>query len=102
MSKLYAGLLVIASMLALGVRLGEQAAWFMVRASAQAPAATTAVPAVVQQPGTDLGMKPIAAPPLPINASKQDRLAALLQKYQADQITPDEYHSQRAAILAEP
>jgi hypothetical protein len=46
--------------------------------------------------------KPIAAPPLPISASKQDRLAALLQKYQADQITPDEYHSQRAAILAEP
>jgi len=67
----------------------------------QAQAAAAANTAV-QQPGTEIGMKPVAAPPLPISASKQDRLAALLQKYQADQITPDEYHSQRAAILAEP
>jgi len=52
--------------------------------------------------GKDLGMKPIAAPPLPISASKQERLEALLVKYKADQITPEEYHQQRAAILAEP
>jgi hypothetical protein len=64
--------------------------------------AAVAANTAAQQPGTEIGMKPIAAPPLPISASKQDRLAALLQKYQADQITPDEYHSQRAAILAEP
>jgi hypothetical protein len=52
--------------------------------------------------GQDLGMKPIAAPALPISASKDARLQALLQKYEADQITPEEYHQQRAAILAEP
>lgn len=52
--------------------------------------------------GADLGLKPIAPPPLPISASKADRLAALLRKYQADQVTPQEYHQQRAAILAEP
>lgn len=52
--------------------------------------------------GRDLGMKPIAGPALPISATKADRLQALLAKYKADQITPEEYHQQRAAILAEP
>jgi hypothetical protein len=52
--------------------------------------------------GKDLGMKQISAPPLPISASKVERLQALLEKYKADQLTPDEYHQQRAAILAEP
>ncbi len=47
-------------------------------------------------------MKPIVPPPLPISATKEERLNALLEKYKADQITPDEYHLQRAAILAEP
>jgi len=42
----------------------------------------------------------IAAPPLPISAEKQQKLHELLAKYQADQITPDEYQKQRAAILA--
>ena len=52
--------------------------------------------------GKDLGMKAIAAPALPIAASKEERLQALLEKYKADQISPEEYHQQRAAILAQP
>lgn len=52
--------------------------------------------------GKDLGMPPVAAPALPISADKQARLQALLLKYKADQLTPEEYHQQRAAILAEP
>jgi len=52
--------------------------------------------------GQDLGMKQLAAPQLPISSSKAERLQALLDKYKADQITPDEYHQQRAAILAVP
>lgn len=48
------------------------------------------------------GFTPIVAPPLPISAAKQQQLDALLVKYQADQISPEEYHTQRAAILAEP
>jgi hypothetical protein len=52
--------------------------------------------------GKDLGMKPIVAPALPIAASKEEQLQALLIKYKADQISPEEYHTQRAAILAEP
>jgi hypothetical protein len=45
---------------------------------------------------------PIQAPPLGISAEKQQRLQDLLQKYRADQITPEQYHEQRAKILAEP
>ena len=52
--------------------------------------------------GQNLGLRPIAAPALPISASKQEQLSALLAKYMADQITPEEYHRQRAAILTQP
>jgi hypothetical protein len=65
-------------------------------------AAPQAAPATNSYLGQDMGMKQIAAPPLPISAGKEARLQALLEKYKADQITPDEYHQQRAAILAEP
>jgi hypothetical protein len=77
----------------------------------QKPAPTAQSTAAPAQPantagnnyaGKDLGMKPIAAPALPIAASKEERLQALLVKYKADQISPEEYHQQRAAILAEP
>jgi hypothetical protein len=34
--------------------------------------------------------------------SKAQRLADLLEKYRHDEITPAEYHSQRAKILTEP
>jgi ribonuclease E len=61
-------------------------------APAPAPVAAPAIPEM-QLPG---------APPLPISADKQQRLADLLVKYKADQITPEQYHTQRAAIIAEP
>ena len=41
-------------------------------------------------------------PPDPLTSAKAARMAELLQRYKADQITPQEYHTQRAAILAEP
>jgi hypothetical protein len=41
-------------------------------------------------------------PPLPISADKQRRLGELLRRYQADQVTPAQYHAERAKILAEP
>jgi len=52
--------------------------------------------------GQEAGFAPIVAPPLPISAAKQQQLDALLVQYQADQISPEEYHKQRAAILAAP
>ena len=45
---------------------------------------------------------PLAAPPPSVSADKDQRLQELLRKYRADQITPEEYHQQRAKILAEP
>jgi hypothetical protein len=53
-------------------------------------------------PGKELGLKPIEAPLLPVSATQQAQLQALLAKYKANQITPEEYHNQRAEILAQP
>jgi hypothetical protein len=52
--------------------------------------------------GRELGLKPIESPLLPITAAQQAQLQALLAKYKANQITPEEYHRQRAEILAQP
>lgn len=48
------------------------------------------------------GYTPIEAPASPLSASKQARLADLLVRYKADAITAQEYHTKRAAIIAEP
>jgi hypothetical protein len=74
-------------------------------APVQAPVVATPPsppPASVNYPGKELGLKPIEAPALPISADKEEQLQALLAKYMADQVSPGEYHMQRAAILAEP
>lgn len=63
------------------------------------PAPAHASTSVVAQPATQVG-EPVIAPAF--SGSKQDRLAALLQQYKADQITPQQYHAQRAAIIAAP
>lgn len=44
----------------------------------------------------------IQGPPSPLSQEKQQRLDALLAKYKADQITPEQYHAERAKIMAEP
>ena len=44
----------------------------------------------------------IEAPALPITAEKQQRLNELLRKYRADEVSPEQYHAERAKILAEP
>jgi hypothetical protein len=43
-----------------------------------------------------------AGPPPPVSADKVQKLNALLQQYQADRITPEQYHQERAKILAGP
>jgi len=45
---------------------------------------------------------PIQGPPPSIPADKQQRLTELLRKYKAEEITPEEYHVQRAKIMGEP
>ncbi len=52
-------------------------------------------------PGKQLGLQPIVAPPLPISAAQQAQLQALLEKYDANVITPEQYQAARKKILAE-
>lgn len=47
-----------------------------------------------------LGLQPLQPPPAPVSAQQQEALQSLLQRYEADQITPDEYQAERAKILA--
>jgi hypothetical protein len=49
-----------------------------------------------------LSFPPLLSPPSAVPAAKEQRLQELLRKYRADQVTPEEYHQQRAKILAEP
>jgi hypothetical protein len=69
----------------------------LVKMETPAPVVMQPKPAVVAEPT----VKPIETPALPISATKEERLQALLQKYKTDQITPEEYHTERTKIMAE-
>jgi hypothetical protein len=58
-------------------------------------------PANVNYPGRDLGLKPMEPPPIPVTAKQDDELHALLNRYIANEITPEQYQAERAKILAE-
>jgi hypothetical protein len=45
---------------------------------------------------------PLQAPPPVVSTAKRQRLDDLLLRYKADMITPEQYHEQRAKIIAEP
>jgi len=45
---------------------------------------------------------PLQPPPPAVSSAKRQRLDDLLARYKADQITPEQYHEQRAKVLAEP
>ena len=53
-------------------------------------------------PATVMGERTIVAPPPPISMTKQEQLDRLLMLYKSNQLTPLQYHDQRAAILAQP
>lgn len=64
-----------------------------------APAPTVAN----KQPAAPVvNLPPLSGPPSSLSAAKQQKLDALLQQYRADQISPEQYHEQRAKILSEP
>ena len=48
-----------------------------------------------------LSFPPLQPPPPAVSATKQQQLDELLRKYMADEITPEQYHDQRARILGE-
>jgi uncharacterized protein YnzC (UPF0291/DUF896 family) len=49
-----------------------------------------------------MNFPPLEGPPLPISSDKYQRLNELLQRYKADQVTPEQYQVERAKILAGP
>jgi hypothetical protein len=53
-------------------------------------------------PASELGLQPMVAPPLPISAAQQAQLQALLEKYNNNAISAEQYQTERAKILAEP
>jgi hypothetical protein len=79
-------------------------------------AAQTPAPAVIQSvptepsqnnnsaaiPASQLGLQPMVAPPLPISTMQQAQLQALLEKYENNAVSAEDYQNERAKILAEP
>jgi flagellar biosynthesis GTPase FlhF len=65
-----------------------------------APVVKPPPPANANYPGKSLGLPPYVAPPPPVSAQQEAQLQDLLAKYMANQISPDEYQKERAAILA--
>jgi hypothetical protein len=60
---------------------------------------TNAPPAPPENLSVITNAPPMTAPALPISATKAEKLEALTAKYKMDQISPEEYFKQRAAIL---
>jgi hypothetical protein len=73
----------------------------------QLPPDTTAPGAyqASRSPQPEMGRQqfpPLQGPEMPISADKVQRLHALLDRYKADLITPEQYQAERAKILATP
>jgi hypothetical protein len=59
--------------------------------------------AATKKPVGDLSAAALMqAPPPAVSAGKQAKLTELLARYRADKLTPEEYHAERAKVLAEP
>ena len=72
-----------------------------VQAEAQpAAVATHAHIVVVPVTAPAVQLQAIAAPVTPAPETRDEKLKALLAKYKTDQITPEEYHRQRAELMA--
>ena len=49
-----------------------------------------------------MNLPALSGPASPLSPAKQQKLDALNEQYRMDQVTPQQYHEQRAKILAEP
>ncbi len=67
------------------------------------PASPAAAPVMAATPAPAPAPAPMAAmkPAAPAPVTRAERLEALLQKYRADAVTPQQYQDERAKILAE-
>jgi hypothetical protein len=77
-----------------------------VHKSEQAKQATRPKPNRPTEPKPGLAPRQVYAlpsgPPAPVSADKVQKLNILLQQYQADRVTPEQYQQERAKILAGP
>ena len=78
-------------------------------APAKPPTAAAPAPTAKPQPGDSAPQAKARAAlqqqmgaAAPVLSSKEQKLQDLLARYKADELTPQEYHEQRAAILAGP
>ena len=69
------------------------------KAAAKGAKKTKPAPAVVEAP---VMLTPLEAPASSLPSAKDQALKSLTEQYQADKISAEEYHQQRAKILAEP
>jgi hypothetical protein len=79
------------------------------RAEAAAEAEAARLNPTLQRSTTAAGTRfgassfaPMVAPPTSLFSSKEAQLADLTRRYKADQVTPEEYHKERAKLIAEP
>jgi hypothetical protein len=69
----------------------------------QTQASSRTAPQSIGQPylGKGMGLQPMEPPPPPVSATQEAELHALLRKYMANLITPEQYQAERAKIMAE-
>jgi hypothetical protein len=70
--------------------------------AAEAIPTFVATPAAAPAPTRSNLTANMEAPPSPLTSAQETKLADLLARYRADQISAQEYHTQRAAIIAAP
>lgn len=58
-------------------------------------------PSRTEKPIVKTSFPRLQGPESPLSLDKQQRLSELLRKYKADEITPEQYHAERARILSE-
>lgn len=81
---------------------GDNEAQAKARAAlAQQMGTASSAPVTTAAPAKSSAAQPVVNT-APVLSSKEQKLQALLARYKADQITPQQYHEQRAAVLAEP
>jgi len=80
----------------------EKARQAMRQTMQQLPPDTTAPGAFPRLETAGQQFPPLQGPEMPISADKVQRLHALLDRYKADLVTPEQYQAERAKILAGP
>jgi len=76
----------------------------LLRQKTEQPGPMASTPAMATKPAPPKPgvFPPMQGPPSTLSPAKQQKLTELLQRYKADELTPEQYHLERAKILSEP